>query len=47
MFSTGHDETNREVFRAEDADSMNLVGLSMRGPKKVVDKVIKGLALHK
>ncbi|MRT57101.1 DUF2000 family protein [Enterobacteriaceae bacterium RIT693] len=47
MFSTGHDAANREVFRAENADSMNLVGLAMRGPKKVVDKVIKGLALHK
>ncbi|MCU5773734.1 DUF2000 family protein [Erwiniaceae bacterium BAC15a-03b] len=47
MFSTGHDEANREVFLAEDAENMNLVGLAMRAPKKVVDKVIKGLSLHK
>lgn len=47
MFSTGHDDANREVFMAEDADNMNLVGLAMRGPKKAVDKVIKGLSLHK
>lgn len=46
MFSTGHDEANRDVFLAEDAENMNLVGLGLRGPKKVVDKVIKGLALH-
>ncbi|MEJ4045176.1 DUF2000 domain-containing protein [Erwinia sp. SLM-02] len=46
MFSTGHDEANREVFMAEEADSLNLVGLGVRGPKKIVDKVIKGLGLH-
>ncbi|TCV95611.1 DUF2000 family protein [Biostraticola tofi] len=47
MFSTGHDAANREVFLAEEADNMNLVGLGIRGPKKIVDKVIKGLSLHK
>ncbi|WAT01904.1 DUF2000 domain-containing protein [Rouxiella chamberiensis] len=47
MFSTGHDEANRQAFLAENADAMNLVGLAVRGPKKAVDKVIKGLALHK
>ncbi|NWA63321.1 DUF2000 family protein [Pantoea sp. B9002] len=46
MFSTGHDAANREVFRAEDADNLNLVGIALRGPKKAVDKAIKGLALH-
>jgi hypothetical protein len=46
MFSTGHDAANREVFKAEDADNLNLVGIALRGPKKAVDKAIKGLALH-
>ncbi|WP_437615351.1 DUF2000 family protein [Erwinia sp. V71] len=46
MFSTGNDEANREVFLAEDASNMNFVGLGIRGPKKAVDKVIKGLSLH-
>ncbi|AVD63120.1 MULTISPECIES: DUF2000 domain-containing protein [Serratia] len=46
MFATGHDEANRQVFRAEDADNLDLVGLGLRGPKKAVDKAIKGLALH-
>ncbi|WP_455844269.1 DUF2000 family protein [Pantoea agglomerans] len=46
MFSTGHDAANREVFRAEDADNLNLVGIALRGPKKAVDKAIKGLAFH-
>lgn len=46
MFSTGHDAANREVFLAEDADNLNLVGIALRGPKKAVDKAIKGLAMH-
>ncbi|NIE71493.1 DUF2000 domain-containing protein [Pantoea sp. Acro-807] len=46
MFSTGNDAANREVFLAENAQEMNLVGLALFGPKKAVDKAIKGLALH-
>lgn len=46
MFATGHDEANRQVFLAEDPTNLNLVGLALRGPKKAVDKAIKGLALH-
>ncbi len=47
MFSTGHDEANRAAFRAEDPADLDLVGLAIRGPKKAVDKAIKGLALHR
>lgn len=47
MFSTGNDEANRQVFLAEDANNLNLVGLGLRGPKKAVDKAIKRLTLHK
>ncbi|MDR6493794.1 hypothetical protein J2797_003694 [Paraburkholderia terricola] len=49
MFSTGHDQANREVFRAgpaEPADAPDLVGLAVRGAKKAVDKAVKGLSLH-
>ncbi|NUX53349.1 DUF2000 domain-containing protein [Paraburkholderia youngii] len=46
MFSTGHDAANRAVFRAEDAANLDLVGLALHGPKKAVDKAVKGLALH-
>lgn len=46
MFTTGHDAANRAVFAAEDPDGLDLVGLGLRGPKKAVDKVVKGLALH-
>ncbi|SFT50972.1 hypothetical protein SAMN05192562_101589 [Kosakonia arachidis] len=46
MFSTGNDDANRAVFQLEDPEAMNLVGIALRGPKKAIDKVIKGLALH-
>ncbi|UII73568.1 DUF2000 domain-containing protein [Pseudomonas sp. HN11] len=46
MFSTGHDEANREAFLAEDPQHLNLVGIGIRGPKKAVEKATKGLLLH-
>lgn len=46
MFSTGHDAANREVFRAGDAENLDFVGLALHGPKKAVDKAVKGLKLH-
>lgn len=47
MFSTKNDDANRSVFLAEDPTNMNLVGLALRGPKKAIDKAVKGLSLHK
>ena len=47
MFSSGHDEATRQVFLAEDANHLNLVGLALRGAKKAIDKAVKGLSLHK
>ncbi len=46
MFETGHDAANRDVFRAEPADTPDLVGLSVFGPRKQVDKATKGAKLH-
>ena len=46
MFSTGHDAANRDAFKAESADTPDLVGLALRGPKKAVDKAVKGIKLH-
>lgn len=46
MFDTGHDAANREVFRAEPADTPDLVGVMLRGPRKDVDKAVKGLKFH-
>jgi len=46
MFSTGHDDANREAVSRYASDALPLVGLSMRGEKKAVDKITKGLKLH-
>lgn len=46
MFSTGHDAANRAAFLAEPADTPDLVGLALRGPKKDVDRATKGSSLH-
>ena len=46
MFATGHDAANRAAFKAESADTPNLVGLALRGQKKDVDKASKGCPLH-
>lgn len=46
MFATGHDEANRNVLRADDVDNMNWAGIAVRGPKKAVDKTVKGLERH-
>ncbi len=46
MFTTGHDAANREAFRAEPADALDLVGIALRGPRKDVDKAVKGAKLH-
>lgn len=46
MFATGHDEANSAVFRAQPADDLDPAGMALRGPKKPVDKAVKGLSLH-
>ena len=46
MFATGHDAANREAFKAEPADSPDLVGLALRGLRKDVDKATRGAPLH-
>jgi hypothetical protein len=47
MFSTGHDAANRAAFKEEPADAPDLVGIALRGPKKVVDKATRGARLHR
>lgn len=36
MFTTGHDQANREVFKAEDAENMDFVGIAIQGLKKTL-----------
>jgi hypothetical protein len=46
MFSTGHDADNRAVVKQYATESLNLVGLGLRGDKKIVDKITKGAKMH-
>lgn len=45
LFQTGHDIANRVAVRACPSERLNLVGLALRADKKVMDKVLRGLAL--
>ena len=46
LFATPHDEANRAAVRAFRSEDLNLVGMALRGRKKVMDKLLKGLSLH-
>jgi hypothetical protein len=46
LFSTGHDEANRAAVAGVPADELDIVGVAVRGPRNVVDKVVKGARMH-
>jgi hypothetical protein len=46
LFSTGNDQDNRAAVRAVPGQALDLVGLALHGPRKAVDKVVKGARLH-
>jgi hypothetical protein len=46
MFKTTHDAANREAVKAVARADLNLVGLALRGERKVIDKVVDGLKFH-
>jgi len=46
MFSTGHDAANRAVFAEFAPDDARVVGIALRGDKKLVDKITKGARMH-
>ncbi|WP_022892332.1 DUF2000 family protein [Agromyces subbeticus] len=46
LFSTGHDDANRAAVAAVGADDLDLVGIGLRGPRNVIDRIVKGARLH-
>ena len=46
MFSTGHDEANRQTVLSYETAELPVVGIAIRSDKKTVDKVFKGAKLH-
>jgi hypothetical protein len=46
LFSTGHDAANRAAVIGVVASDLDLVGVGLRGPRNVVDRIVKGAAMH-
>ena len=47
LFATGHDEANRAAVKAVASAELKLAGLALRDERKRVDKIMKGLSLHR
>ena len=47
LFSTGNDDDNRAAVKAVPTSELKIVGMALRAEKGAVDKVLKGLSLHK
>jgi hypothetical protein len=43
MFRTANDADNRVAFAAAPVDALDLVGVGVHGPRKVIDKVVNSL----
>lgn len=46
LFATGHDAANRAALAAVPAAELDLVGIALRGPRNVVDRIVKGATKH-
>ncbi len=44
--SPEHDDPNRAAVKAQRSEELNLVGMALRGRKKLMDRLLKGLRLH-
>ncbi|WP_275777674.1 DUF2000 domain-containing protein [Paenarthrobacter sp. Y-19] len=47
LFSTGHDDANRAAVASVPARDLDLVGIALRGPRNVIDRIVKGARMHK
>lgn len=46
LFSTGHDAANRAAVVGVASSDLDLVGVGLRGPRNVVDRIVKGARMH-
>jgi hypothetical protein len=46
MFKTTHDAANRDAVKAVVRAELNLVGIAVRGERKIIDKIVDGLKFH-
>jgi hypothetical protein len=47
LFATSNDIDNRLAVAAKPESELQLVGLAFRTDKKIADKILKGVSLHK
>jgi hypothetical protein len=47
LFRTGNDDDNRAAVKAVEAEKLALAGLAIYGRRADVDKVVRGLPLHR
>lgn len=46
LFHTPHDAANRAAVAAVASDDLDLAGIALRGPRNVVDRMVKGARFH-
>ena len=47
LFATGNDADNRAAVKASAGAQLHVVGLAFHAERKLADKLLKGLALHR
>lgn len=47
LFKTGNDDDNRAAVAAVPSSELNLAGLAVYGRRNEIDKILKGLAMHR
>ena len=47
LFKTGNDDDNRAVVATVPGDDLNLAGLAVYGRRNDIDRIVKGLPLHR
>jgi hypothetical protein len=47
LFATNNDGDNRAAVKAVRGEDLRLAGMAVRGERKVIDKALKGLSLHR
>jgi hypothetical protein len=47
LFHTGNDVDNRAAVKGVPGEKLDLVGIALHGPRKAVDKVLRGATLHR
>lgn len=47
IFETYNDEGNRAEVKKHKAEGLDLVGIGIRGPRNQLDRITKGIEMHK